>query len=138
MNTQLVSIVIAFKKNSSEDFSLWMQDRVENGPLDGFWEFPGGKLGADESPEECAIRELREEVGIELSKKELELFKVYPYNYPDRRVSLFTFVTYQDTNFPNKGWKTFSFENPINKENQGHLLEANHQILRDLASFFRK
>ena len=50
------------------------------------WEFPGGKLEADESAEAALIREFKEEVGIEILS--IEYLMQLDHDYPDRQVSL--------------------------------------------------
>ena len=38
---------------------------------DGFWEFPGGKIDIGETPAQCVVREMKEELSIDI---EIEKF----------------------------------------------------------------
>lgn len=48
------------------DGRVLLAQRPEGKTLAGLWEFPGGKLEAGETPEAALIRELREELGIDV------------------------------------------------------------------------
>jgi 8-oxo-dGTP diphosphatase len=50
------------------DNRVLLAQRPEGKQLAGLWEFPGGKLEPGERPEPALIRELREELGIEVSE----------------------------------------------------------------------
>ncbi len=49
------------------DGRLLIARRPEGKPMAGLWEFPGGKVDDGESPETALIRELAEELGIDVT-----------------------------------------------------------------------
>ena len=67
-----------------------LAERVGDHSLAGLWEFPGGKIAAEESSATALERELAEEIGVRISEFRpcLEL----DYDYPDRRVSIEFFL----------------------------------------------
>ena len=58
-------------------------------PWPNMWELPGGGREGDESPFECAAREVFEELGIHLTEDCLLWSKVYPSMLYEGRQSVF-------------------------------------------------
>ena len=69
-----------------EDGSFLLTSRPTGKAYAGYWEFPGGKLEADETVEEALRRELQEEIGITIH--DCTLWKMERIDYPHALVQL--------------------------------------------------
>jgi 8-oxo-dGTP diphosphatase len=58
-------VLVAAVALIDRDGRVLIAQRPDGKPMAGLWEFPGGKVEPDESPERALIRELREELGID-------------------------------------------------------------------------
>lgn len=67
--TWLLVVAAAF----SDKRGCWlMHQRPEEKHHGGLWEFPGGKVEAGETPQEALIREVKEELAVEIREHVLE------------------------------------------------------------------
>lgn len=60
---RLISVVGAV---ISRDGKILAAQRKEESSLGGFWEFPGGKIEANETPKEALAREIKEELEADI------------------------------------------------------------------------
>ena len=74
------------------DGRVLVAQRPEGRALAGLWEFPGGKVEADERPEAALIRELREEVGIAVEEACLSPLTFASHSYPDMHLLMPLFI----------------------------------------------
>jgi 8-oxo-dGTP diphosphatase len=65
------------------DGRVLLAQRPPGKPMEGLWEFPGGKVEADERPEQTLIRELKEELGIVVREPCLAPLTFASHAYPD-------------------------------------------------------
>ena len=69
-----------------DDGAFLLTSRPPGKVYAGYWEFPGGKLEADETVQQALARELHEEIGIAI--EDCTLWKVERVDYPHALVQL--------------------------------------------------
>lgn len=80
------------------DGKVLITRRAPGEKLAGMWEFPGGKLEHEETPQECITRELREELGVESVAGKILISTTH--TYPGGTIELIAImVTLQSTQF---------------------------------------
>lgn len=77
---------ILHRPGLSHQPQLLIAKRPPGKPYAGYWEFPGGKIEANETGEEALRRELNEELGISVITTAF-LF-THQHTYPDKHIDL--------------------------------------------------
>jgi 8-oxo-dGTP diphosphatase len=65
------------------DHRVLIAQRPKDKHLGGLWEFPGGKVSAEERPEQALIRELNEELGVTVKEACLAPLTFASHAYED-------------------------------------------------------
>lgn len=60
------------------------------GEFKGGWEFPGGKMEIGENPRQALVREIKEELDIEIIIE--ELIEIVEYDYPQFHLKMHCFI----------------------------------------------
>jgi 8-oxo-dGTP diphosphatase len=137
-----VSIVVFYKNLGPNSTDLWVQERKESGPLNGLWEFPGGKIEHQENPHEAAKREVYEEVGIEFSQEvEFEFFKLHKYSHLKKTIALNVYThkaQERGSLLDSKGkWIKLNFKEK-SESLKGTIPPVNHFIIDEILESFEK
>ncbi len=69
------------------DGKFLITKRLKHSHLGHLWEFPGGKIEPGETVEQCAIRECREEIDVEVQP--IKLLQEIQHDYPEVSVHLY-------------------------------------------------
>lgn len=65
------------------DGRVLLAQRPAGKAMAGLWEFPGGKIAAGETPEAAVVRELREELAVDITESCLAPFAFASHRYAE-------------------------------------------------------
>jgi 8-oxo-dGTP diphosphatase len=82
----------------SKDNNFLLANRPVGKPYEGYWEFPGGKIETGESIHQALVRELREELGIEVI--ESVAIGTIEHDYPHAYVRLYLQIVREWSGIP--------------------------------------
>ncbi len=125
----LVNVAVAVVQRS--DGCVLLAERPHGKSSGGFWEFPGGKFEITENARQALVREVREEIGIEIDRA--YPWMTYEHAYPDKRVRLhfYRILAWHGTPHGREGQRvSWEYPQALGVE---PLLPANEKVLRALS-----
>jgi 8-oxo-dGTP diphosphatase len=76
-------VIVAAVALVDNERRILLAQRPSGKTMAGLWEFPGGKVDPGETPEMALIRELFEELGIDVRLRDLAPFSFASHSYPE-------------------------------------------------------
>ena len=108
-----------------------LAQRPEGKPYPGYWEFPGGKIEPGEDARAALVRELREELGIEVREATPWITRVYVYTHATVRLHFFRVIQWHGEPQPLEG-QAIRWQVP-GATDVAPMLPANAPVLSALA-----
>ena len=84
-----IVVSIALINNENE---ILLSKRPEKKHLSGFWEFPGGKVEDGETPEKALVREVKEELNIDINNKCIAPLSFSEFDYNSFQLLLLLYI----------------------------------------------
>ena len=112
--------------------------RTENKTLPNFWEFPGGKIKTNESPDDAIVREIKEELSLDINQKSLKPLSFNTYTYDEFHAIIFFYIcrSWDGTPFSKKNQKILWIE--IDKLKNYKFLPGSNKFILELNNLFKK
>jgi len=89
LNRSPIKVAVGVLQNAAGSFLL--ASRPVGKAYAGYWEFPGGKFEFGETGQEALVRELKEELGINITAQQARLWRIQKVDYPHALVELHFF-----------------------------------------------
>ena len=74
------------------DNRILISNRKNRKQLSNYWEFPGGKIENNETPDACLIRELKEEINVDVSKSCIAPIGFSTSSYSEFDITLLLYI----------------------------------------------
>ena len=113
-----------------DDGAVLLAQRPAGKPYAGWWEFPGGKLEAGETPREALDRELREELGLVVRRASSWFVQRYAYPHANVELNFFRVFSFDGEPVGHDG-QAFAWQRPGAFDVEP-LLPANTRVLAAL------